>query len=305
MYYRSLLEHSINSSSVTQPKSVLQYGYVPSEWASYIFLLLFGLSTFIHTIQASYFRLWFLLPTAVGCGFLQLIGWSARLWSSHDPFLKTPFTIQLKTLVVAPTLLLAANFILLGRVINRLGPQYSRLTPKLYAIIFLCFDVIALLVQAIGGSIATAAHTLKEEKLGTHITLGGVIFQLVSITLYSALATEFFIRYAQERPIRHGPGEDYRGKVDIPLKRMLYALVAMTVFIFLRTVYRTAQFADGSHGKITSTQWLFIVFDGAMITLAMVTLNIFHPGRLLENPQSEYSDYRLVVSNSTIPLIPP
>jgi hypothetical protein len=45
MYYRSLLEHSINSSSVTQPKSVLQYGYVPSEWASYIFLLLFGLST--------------------------------------------------------------------------------------------------------------------------------------------------------------------------------------------------------------------------------------------------------------------
>jgi RTA1 like protein len=64
---------------------------------------------------------------------------------------------RLKTLVVAPTLLLAANFILLGRVINRLGPQYSRLTPKLCeshtlvfvhqsrferdidAIIFLCF----------------------------------------------------------------------------------------------------------------------------------------------------------------------
>jgi hypothetical protein len=93
-----------------------------------------------------------------------------------------------------------------------------------------------------------------------------------------------------------------------------------------RTIYRTAQFADGAQGKITSTQWLFstylcyywksntdrivtnycaVVFDGAMITLAMVTLNIFHPGRLLENPQSEYSDYRLVVSNPVIPLIPP
>ena len=31
-------------------------------------------------------------------------------------------------LVVAPTPLVAAEFILLGRIIRRLGPQYSRLT---------------------------------------------------------------------------------------------------------------------------------------------------------------------------------
>jgi hypothetical protein len=31
-------------------------------------------------------------------------------------------------LVVAPTPFVAANFILLGRIIRRLGPQYSRLT---------------------------------------------------------------------------------------------------------------------------------------------------------------------------------
>ena len=34
-------------------------------------------------------------------------------------------------LVVAPTPFVAANFILLGRIIRRLGPQYSRLTPTL------------------------------------------------------------------------------------------------------------------------------------------------------------------------------
>jgi hypothetical protein len=33
-------------------------------------------------------------------------------------------------LVIAPTPLVAANFILLGRIIRRLGPQYSRLTPR-------------------------------------------------------------------------------------------------------------------------------------------------------------------------------
>ena len=34
------------------------------------------------------------------------------------------------TLIIAPTPLVAANFILLGRIIRRLGPQYSRLTPR-------------------------------------------------------------------------------------------------------------------------------------------------------------------------------
>ncbi|KAH9977096.1 hypothetical protein BGW80DRAFT_1543183 [Lactifluus volemus] len=248
----------------------LWYNYVPSESASIAFLVLFGLSTcaslltaefreVIHTIQASYFRMWFLLPTAVLCGFLEIVGWSARLWSSQDPFLKEPFLIQVSTLIFAPTMLVAANFILLGRVISLLGPQYSRLRPKLYAIIFL--------------------------SSGLHIILCGVLFQLVAITTYCALAMEFFIRYTRGWPIRHVPGEDYRGKVDIPLKRMLYAMSVMTGFIFLRITYRTAEVLDGFQGKVSSNQSLFIVFDATMITLAMVTLNIFYPGDLLQNPQ--------------------
>jgi hypothetical protein len=77
-----------------------------------------------------------------------------------------------------------------------------------------------------------------------------------------------------------------------------------------RTIYRTAEFLDGFQGKITSTQALFsmylcynlklctgrtvtnccaVIFDGGMITLAMVTLNIFHPGDVLQNPQSGYA----------------
>ena len=45
------------------------------------------------------------------------------------PFVKTGY--RAVTLIIAPTPLVAANFILLGRFIRRLGPQYSRLTPKL------------------------------------------------------------------------------------------------------------------------------------------------------------------------------
>jgi hypothetical protein len=48
----------------------------------------------IHTVQAVRSRLWWLFPSAIFCGFLELVGWSARLWSSHSPYLETPFIMQ-------------------------------------------------------------------------------------------------------------------------------------------------------------------------------------------------------------------
>lgn len=76
-----------------------------------------------------------------------------------------------------------------------------------------------------------------------------------------------------------------------------------------RTIYRVVEFVGGWNGKVNTTQWFFrewpfstlslaardpnqifpaVVFDGIMITLAMLTLNVFHPGVFLRE-----SDYPL------------
>lgn len=192
-------------------------------------------------------------------------------------------------LIIAPTPLVAANFIILGRIIRRLGPQYSRLTPRRYTVVFVSCDIISLLVQAIGGSVASGTtSSVSQVNLGSHIALGGTIFQLVAIAVYCALAAEFLSRYARDRPVRLAqvPGEVTRGVLDRSLKRMLYAMSAMSIFILIRTIYRVVEFVGGWNGKVNTTQWLFLVFDGIMITLAMLTLNIFHPGVFLR--QSDY-----------------
>ncbi|KAH9977061.1 RTA1-like protein [Lactifluus volemus] len=288
---------SFNGTSDTQHQ--LLYNYIPSEWAAITFISLFGISTFVHTIQALYFRLWWLLPSTILCGFLEVVGWSSRLWSSRHPFLFPPFIIQILTLVLAPTSLVAANFILLGRIMRRLGPQYSRLTPRRYTIVFIFSDLVALLIQGMGGSIVSRAYRSKPRskpnsnlqaqlRLGSHIALGGITFQLVAIAAYCAFAAEFLIRYARERPIRYVPGEAYRGTMDIRLKCVLYAMFITTIFIIIRTIFRTVAFVDGWRGKVNSTQWLFIVFDGVMIMLAMWTMNIFHPGVLLKKSDYPY-----------------
>jgi len=70
------------------------------------------------------------------------------------------------------------------------------------------------------------------------------------------------------------------------LRIMLIGMTTMTGFIIIRSIYRTVELADGWGGKVIETQWLFDVFDALMIVLAMLTLNIIHPGVFLKPEES-------------------
>jgi len=65
---------------------------------------------------------------------------------------------------------------------------------------------------------------------------------------------------------------------------MLIGLSAMLICLLIRSTYRMIELAGGWNGRVISTQWLFNVFDGSMIALAIFTLNLFHPGMLLRGP---------------------
>ncbi|KZV88175.1 RTA1-domain-containing protein [Exidia glandulosa HHB12029] len=259
------------------------YHYVPTEWICALFVSLFALSTFIHIFQALRYRLWWLLLTAVCCGIGETIGWSARLWSSLDIAQKMPFLIQISTTIMSPTFLVAANFIILGRIINILGPQYSRLSPALYSIVFLLADTGALIVQAIGGGQASAATTLEGANAGARVMLGGILVQFVAIIIYVALAAEFLIRYFVDKPVRKIASFPRADRLDKGVRMMIIGLCISTLFLFIRTIYRTIELQDGWTGSIIMKQVLFNALDGMPITVAMYTLNFFHPGRLVFN----------------------
>jgi len=256
------------------------YNYVPTEWVCILFIALFSISTTLHIAQAVRSRLWWLFPTAVVSGVIELIGWSGRLWSSQNPLLRTPFLMQIATLIIAPTFLIASNFVVLGRIIELLGPQYCRMTQKLYIIVFISCDTVALVVQSIGGGIASTTQPI----LGGHIALGGIILQFVALLFFTFTAGEFLLRFAFDHPIRRaqeGGANNTRGVADRNVRLMILGLSTMTTFLLTRSIYRTVELSDGWNGVIISTQWLFDSFDGAMIVLATFTLNILHPGVLL------------------------
>ncbi|KAJ7676958.1 RTA1 like protein-domain-containing protein [Mycena polygramma] len=270
------------------------YGYTPTEYVCIIFVVLFALSTFVHAGQAIRYRMWWLFPSAVLAGALETLGWGGRLWSSTDPQIFKAYEMQIVCTIIGPTPLAAANFIILGRIINRLGPAYSRLSPKLYTILFLCCDLISLIVQAIGGGAAAEAVNMhRNPAKGGDIMLGGIIFQMVTITVYVFCAGEFLVRYLHNRPVGNaGAGKVETPSLDRKMKVLVCALVFNTTCLFIRAVYRVIELSDGWSGRIIQTQVYFNVLDGAMITLAIITLNLAHPGRLLTSgPVSSTNDH--------------
>ncbi|KAJ4493559.1 RTA1 like protein-domain-containing protein [Lentinula edodes] len=318
------------------------YNYTPTEYITILFLVLFSVSfgrsqplhlpslsqqmTFRTLLQCfiparlSTFRTWWTIPTMVFAGLLEVLGWSARLWSSKSPSLLSPYEMQLTCTILAPTPLLAGNFIILGSMIQQLGPKYSRIPPWWYTIIFCSFDLTSLLAQAVGGGmVATAVGKGKDPTPGGHVMLGGIVFQMATITVYILFASEFFIRYFNDKPLNriqkrrcffrldekpnpeessvetvfnevHHRDSGSRGAMDFELEIMSAALVLSTICIFIRAVYRTIELTDGWSGRIISTQRYFNVLDGAMIVIAMYIMNIAHPALLLDTNLNEFAD---------------
>ncbi|KAJ7732672.1 RTA1-domain-containing protein [Mycena metata] len=270
------------TNTTTIPIENNQYGYNPSEAAGIVFIALFGISTILHIAQATYYKMWWLFPTACLCGVGELVGWSGRLWSSFNPDLADPYMMQITTTIISPTPLIAVNFILLSRMVERLGIQYSFVSARWYTTVFLCCDIVALVVQGAGGGLAASANTPSGAQLGANIMLAGIVFQFVAIIVYTTCAVEFLRRYAHDLPARGQTSLDARKTPLTPhLRSMIGALAFSTLVLFIRSVYRIIELSGGWSGPVILTQKYFLAFDGAMIVLAIYTMNIFHPGRLL------------------------
>jgi len=119
--------------------------------------------------------------------------------------------------------------------------------------------------------------------------LGGICFQLVSLIVFIGVAFEYYIRYIYDIPIRR-PRNSERRQWGWRMKLFTAALTFILVCILIRSIYRTAELADGWNGRIITTQVYFDVFDASMVLAATFTMNVFHPGYFLQPSADETTD---------------
>ncbi|KAI8318705.1 RTA1 like protein [Martensiomyces pterosporus] len=170
-------------------------------------------------------------------------------------------------LLLPPNAFALFEYKTIGEVVrrSRAKPSHFWLRPKFITWFFFSSDVFSFMLQSTGGSMMASESTTK---MGKWIAIVGLAIQLFFLTIF------FFIAISVAR---NGLYTVPRGPKDATWegakRKLMFNVILSTTLIYIRSIYRLIEFADGYGGKIYSCEWAFYVFDSAMILLAFV-LNI-------------------------------
>jgi uncharacterized membrane protein YhaH (DUF805 family) len=187
--------------------------------------------------------------------------------------------MQITTLIIAPTFFTAGAYLILGQLIRIWGPEVSPISPRVYLYIFCTSDVFALVLQAIGGALASTASDSSNgnTKPGTNIMVGGIVFQMASMTVFVLLLAIVLLRL--RRRGKEGSFSQHEGGIH----RVIAALLLSITTIYIRSIYRTIELVQGWNGFLITHERFFIALDAAMMTIAVIVFNIFDPAVLLND----------------------
>ena len=170
--------------------------------------------------------------------------------------------------MLAPCFFSPGIYYILSRMINKYGRQYSFISSSMYLKIFITFDIVSIIIQAIGGGMASAAGGKDppgNTKPGTKIMMAGIIIQLVSMCVFGLL---WFIFLWRARKMR------------CP-KSLVWATTFSAFCIIVRNFYRAIELSQGWKGYLITHEVYFAVLDGALMAMAVGIFNVFFPARHL------------------------
>ena len=194
-------------------------------------------------------------------------------------------------------------YLTLARIIRHYGVHNSLISPRTYTLIFLTADVVALILQSVGGGIANNAKTKEESNKGVNVMIGGLAFQVFSMTIFMLICCIFFLNVRKDN-IRQKATNWAAGKVDPPSQHVkgyttfvagtylfpststprltLLAFAVAFLFILVRSCFRVAELSHGFNGKLANQEIPFMILEGGMMLAATVLMTLFHPGRYMK-----------------------
>ncbi|KAL8830686.1 MAG: hypothetical protein Q9191_001291 [Dirinaria sp. TL-2023a] len=239
-----LSHHDRGQGCVAYDRQVLPtYGYKPNTAAGIVFVVVFFITFLTHCVQTVVKRKWWYSLFAVGA--LGMISMDTS----------------------SPCFFSAAIYYVLGQLIRLWGPRYSPLSPRLYLIIFASFDLLSIIIQAVGGgtaSKASAAEPPQSTLTGTHEMMAGIIIQLVSMSVFAILFL-WVIWSARAVP------------KDSKTQLLLVTTSVSAACIIIRNFYRAIELSQGWKGYLITHEVYFCVLDGALMVIAAVVFNLVHP----------------------------
>ncbi|KAK5808233.1 RTA1 like protein-domain-containing protein [Linnemannia elongata] len=200
------------------------------------------------------------------------------------------FVFQNILVIATPSAFLAFNYMLYGRLITAIDPQfgtdgsqsrmeksrYSFIPPRIVGRAFIWSDISTFLIQVAAGSmLGNAGDNLSLANIGDKLFLVGVCAQGASYSLFSVLFSMALGRLISER-------RKARMGFDRNTVVIFSGLYFSSLFIIIRSVYRIIEFVQGHDGYLISKEVFLFVLDAVPLIFAIGIWAIVWPPVLLE-----------------------
>ncbi|KAL2833156.1 RTA1 like protein-domain-containing protein [Aspergillus pseudoustus] len=257
------------------------YGYSPDLAVNVAFCAIFSACCLIQFIQALKWRLWsFGIAMILGC-FSEAVGYIGRILLHNNPYSSTGFEIQICTLTMGPAFWSAAIYLTLKHEVEVLGRGFSPLQANWYPYIFITCDLISLTLQGAGGGLAASADTDAGTKAGGDVMLAGIVWQVVTLSVFVVVSGVFLFR-VKRAPVHRLSVEAQKVWEGTRFWVFFSGAVVAFVTTYARCVYRIAEMGGGWRNHIMQDETGFIVLESVMCAIAVVALSITHPGYFFE-----------------------
>ncbi|GJC78462.1 putative lipid transporter atnI [Colletotrichum liriopes] len=249
------------------------------------FAVIFGLSLIAHVVQAVLHKKRFCWVICVGASW-EVTAFILRTLGSRDQQ-QIGYQIGGQLLfLLAPLWINAFAYMLSARLVYFVLPDQKVIGIKALALtkIFVTIDVLCFLVQAVGGAMMSNTEVSSDDPIlrtGQQVYMSGCGLQLAFIVVFCGLMGRFYVKMRRAQ----------RFDLDVKrIKAMVWVMYVVLVLIIIRIIFRLVEFGPGADidNPILASENYAFGLDALPMVLALVLLNVMHPGIVLRGENSEF-----------------
>ncbi|ORY65980.1 RTA-like protein, partial [Pseudomassariella vexata] len=265
------------------------YGYRPSMAANIAFLIIYTACLAGCALVTLATRRWiiFSIPLAGAC-VLEIVGYSVRMGSWAEPWRASLYAVTNIFLMIAPSLISTAMYTTVPKVVQIIGKEHSLIRPDIYGYL-VAIDLVAILVQLVGFIVTFSDLTAVDglgpsAEKGASVIAAGAGVQFLALASFSVLFTIVIFKASMAyHEFGYTTFHKDRGYVLLggKFKARVGMMMAATMCLLTRGVFRIMALADGLDGSISRNEALFVVFDGLLVAAAILCLLGLHPAYVL------------------------
>jgi hypothetical protein len=255
------------------PVELTTYGYYPKLGVNAFLLAWFAILFFASVAIGVWSKTWTYTLALGGGTLLETLGYVGRVMMHNNPWNESAFEMQICCIILGPSFFAAAIYLTLKHFVLYCGPQYSILKPRLYPWVFVGCDFASIVLQAIGGGVASSggsSNNMKIVNAGNNIIITGIAFQVATMSVCGLLVVSYLWRYRKARAVRHASVEksafEHSKSQGTVSERKLYFFGAMVVLayvtILIRCIYRLPEMAGGWGNALMRKETEFLLLDG-------------------------------------------